>query len=379
MNLETPKILSPEKAEEIEKNIRREVIEGRLPEYVENDPTNITPDEMREKGIEKRQAKMDREKVKTFTRKYSSQERQELAQKMKEIPKGQRKQELDIFYAKQKEIMKEFEKNPKERDVEKIMKEKQVLFTHGIPLDIFINYPSRKEKIMMNTANNNLVIDTKNTDAATMIKIVLGFKPTISTSVSKTSESSPYAHYYKFGLLIDKGKIMLASDKDAFTKASGFYQRSPKYGDLDASNMMTSTIQKDISGNLRNAIINSRGAHQGARNEIAIENPGVAGLYIDNNKGLMSRTELDQIAKIARELNLPIYRLLKGEIYHLTKNEPVEASINDIQKNSRIISLQEQLSIAKDVVSKNVFKDKKIPKEAKDYIKSLEKKVKTTH
>jgi|694.fasta_scaffold05653_9 hypothetical protein len=319
--------------------------------------------------------------IRRFTRSYSSVERTAKAQELRGIPKDQREEELESFYKEQEAIRVEFLETLDERQVEDIMNQYDVIFTHGIPLDS-----------MKNTSHNNTVIDTESIKLETKIKLILGFQPTISACVIKVSEQSPNAHYYKFGLMIGRGTVMLAHNRDTATVAENMYSRRLKDGEYNKDgeknsyingknysffpeNMVNHSIQTNIQENIRQAIEEPVGGKSGdARNEVVIENPDAIGFYIDLNTEI-GDVELIQIVKIARNVGLPIFGLKNGRIFSLQDNGQEEINLDELHISEELTE-QKRLKYIEDTIQDNVFVGGKIPIEAERRISSLKSKVK---
>ena len=325
---------------------------------------------------------IDKNGIRRFTRSYSSVERIAKAQELRGIPKDQREEELESFYKEQEAIRLEFLETLDERQVEDIMNQDNVIFTHGIPLES-----------MKNTSHNNTVIDTEKIKPETKAKLILGFQPTISACVTKISEQNPNAHYYKFGLMIGRGTVMLAHNRDTGTIADNMYSRRLKDGEYNQDgernsyingksysflpeDMSNHSIQMNIQENIRQAIeepIGSIGSPGYASNEVVIENPDAIGFYIDFNNQI-SEAELIQITKIARDINLPIFGFRNGQIFYLqeTGKEKVNLSELHVSKN---LTEQQRLRYIDDTIKDNAFVGEKIPIEAERRISSLKSKV----
>ena len=328
---------------------------------------------------------IDKNGIRKFTRSYSSVERIAKAQELRGIPKDQREEELESFYKEQEAIRLEFLETLDERQVEDIMNQDNVIFTHGIPLES-----------MKNTSHNNTVIDMEKIKPETKAKLILGFQPTISACVTKISEQNPNAHYYKFGLMIGRGTVMLAHNRDTSTVADNMYSRRLKDGEYNQDgernsyingksysflpeDMSNHSIQMNIQENIRQAIeepIGSIGFPGYASNEVVIENPDAIGFYIDFNNQI-SEAELIQITKIARDINLPIFGLRNGQIFYLQETGKEEVNLSELHV-SKNLTEQQRLKYIDDTIQENIFPDEQIPIEAKKRISSLKSKIEET-
>ncbi len=248
------------------------------------------------------------------------------------------------------------------------MKEKQVIFTHGIPFDKYLGEGDGTEKIMKNTSGNNRIVDAKKLDYELLTKTILGLQPTISTCVNKVSETDPAAHYYHSGLLLGGGTIMMAQNSDMFTETRNIYSKGKKDGEKTTKDLLTHNIQGNIEENLNQAINSADNNQQGAKNEIIIENPDTLGIYIDYNAYQKDLNKEDDnsikgVQKLSNKLNLPLFGLIDGKIRELTIDENGEVlegkfiTIEEIQKKHKEISIDNKLEYIDDSVNSGIFEN----------------------
>ncbi len=164
------------------------------------------------------------------------------------------------FYDKTASEKENFESQEKERSVAEIMKEKDMVIVHAIPLTSL----DRKS-----TPENNLILKSNGyQDFRTSVEILSGLSPTISTSIP-SSDKSQNGLYYPSGVILGEGKVLTAQSEDSGSVAHGLYKRIPKFG---AEN--ETAIQSKIDIN--------KTAEEGSRyNELTVENPQIAGLFYD--------------------------------------------------------------------------------------------------
>ncbi len=214
------------------------------------------------------------------------------------------KSALDAFYKEQADLKSSFEGEEKSRDVEALSKEKGYIFLHGIPT---------KNRNMNNTAENNPALKVAGMSTQDKLSLLMGLEPTISTSILKEGQKDAKT-YYTFGVILGGGNILSAYKEDSGTLAESLYSRKSKYD----REMERTSIQPNIEDRLEEAVnapVDSR--NYGKYNEIVVERPEVAGLYInlsqlDKN---YDQIGIGELKKYSEALNLPIYALKDGKIY----------------------------------------------------------------
>lgn len=329
----------------------------------------------------------DNKKLRDFTKKYSSVERDELVSDIKNVTREERKHEIEEFYKKQEAILEEFEGSIDQRNIKDIIKEKQVLFTHGIPFDEYWGEADRKQKVMKNTLGNNNVINPRKLNYENLVKIVIGLQPTISTCVNKVSETDPRSHYYPSGLLIGGGRAMIVNQQDMFTVASNLYSRGLKKGrrELASEDMVTHSIQNNIPQKIEKTVsISDSNSRLGAKNEVVIEDPETLGFYVDYNryqgdKDYLLEEEkeyLRQVKELSKKFNLPFFVLIDGKIREIAIDENgkaiegKEVTIEEMLAENRDISINDKLHYINDIIEEGIFPEDEIPKAVEDRIKN---------
>ncbi len=274
------------------------------------------------------------------------------------------KTKLAEFYKEQSDLKSSFESEEKERDIETLSKDKGYIFLHGIPT---------KNRNMNNTAENNPAMKTSGMSTEDKLSLLMGLEPTVSASVLKEGQQDAQT-YYTFGVILGGGKVLSAYKEDSGTLAESLYSRRSKY---DRETKQTS-IQPNITAHLDEAVnapVESR--NWGKYNEIVVEQPKVAGLYINlsqlNNN--YDRIGIGELKRYSEIMNLPIYALKDGEIYPFDidskigvmddgrkyqKENAFEAegnklSLDNVIDSRREIGQEEKLKLATSVIEKNPF------------------------
>lgn len=164
------------------------------------------------------------------------------------------------FYDKTASEKENFESQENERSVAEIMKEKDLVIIHAIPLTSL----ERKS-----TSENNPILRSGGyQDFKTSVEILSGLSPTISTSIP-SSEKTQNGLYYPSGVILGEGKVLTTHSEDSGSVAYGLYKRIPKYG-----GGRQTAIQSKIDINKTT----EEGSHY---NELTVESPQVAGLFYD--------------------------------------------------------------------------------------------------
>lgn len=206
------------------------------------------------------------ENINSITRDFSKayhhpEYRNEVAKQIIEARKsGQNAEAIrNSFYDKTASEKENFESQEKERSVAEIMKEKDLVIIHAIPLTSF----ERRS-----TPENNPVLKSNGyQDFETSTEIISGLSPTISTSIP-SPEKRKNGLYYPSGVILSEGKILATESSDLGTQAHGLYKRISKYGEQKTAIEPDINIDKVIEGG-------------GNYNELTVENPKIAGLFYD--------------------------------------------------------------------------------------------------
>lgn len=253
------------------------------------------------------------------------------------------KTELKKFYDEQSEIKTKFEQERERRDVGKISQEKGLFVIHGLPLEEFF---------MNSTEVNNQTFEARDMSVEDKIKLLMSFEPTISASavgVDQTLEDSKAM--YPFGVILNGGQVLAAHDEDALTLATGLYSRKTKRN-VPGEFRVGSTIQENISENIDKAMNNS------TYNELVVENPQIAGFFVNLDDSKIGQQQLGQIQKISQQFNMPVFGLQGGKQIELfgAGGTAKESSLGEILDSGRVISSKEKLALSKDVIEKAPFK-----------------------
>ena len=271
---------------------------------------------------------------------------------------------LNGFYKEQSDLKSTFENEERSRDVETLSKEKSYIFLHGIPT---------KNRGMNNTAENNPALNTTAMSTEDKLALLVGLEPTIAVSIIKEGQKEARA-FYSFGVIIGGGKILSAYKEDSGTLAESLYSRRSKYD----KETKTTGIQPDIEKHLDEAVnapVESR--NWGKYNEIVVERPKVAGLYINLSQfSDQDGLGIVELQKYATEMNLPVYALKDGKIYPFDLLDKIgvresgqryqkedafevsgsELSLQEVIDNRREIDQEEKARLATSVVENNPFR-----------------------
>ena len=275
------------------------------------------------------------------------------------------KDTLDSFYKEQSELKSTFEGEEKSRDVETLSKEKGYIFLHGIPT---------KNRGMNNTAENNPALKTSGMSTEDKLSLLIGLEPTISASVLKEGQQDAQT-YYTFGIILGGGKILAAYKEDSGTLAESLYSRRSKYDRETRETSIQANIEKKLEEAV-NAPAESR--NWGKYNEIVVEQPKVAGLYINLSQLIQNKDRIGiaELQQYATGMNLPIYGLKDGKLYpfdidnkieirgdgkkYQKENafdvDGVELHLGDVIDKQREVSPEEKLELATSVIEKNPFR-----------------------
>lgn len=167
------------------------------------------------------------------------------------------------FYDKTSSEKENFESQEKERSVAEIMKEKDMVIVHGIAL------------LNNNAMDNNTVIDSKKINFEESCKLIMGLEPTLSTSIPSPDRGNN-GLAYKQGIILGEGKVLSASALDASSVALSIKKRIAMSGTQDNFSH-DSAIQSKIN---IEEIVSDQGPGK-PWNELVVENPKIAGLFID--------------------------------------------------------------------------------------------------
>lgn len=297
--------------------------------------------------------KLDDEKMLEIAQNKFSRIREEIQERYKLLDETQdvilessgldnSKAELKKFYDEQSEIKNSLEEERAQRDVGKISREKGLFVIHGLPLEKFF---------MNNTEVNNQTFEARDMSLEDKIKLMMSFEPTISASAVRADQPLDSSKaMYPFGVILNGGQVLAAHNEDALTLATGLYSRKTKRN-LPEEFRMGSTIQKNITENLDKAMNNS------TYNELVIEDPQIAGFFVNLDDSKVVQQQLDQIQKISQQFNMPVFGLQGGKQIELfgAAGAVKDFSPGEILDSGRVISNEEKLALSKDIIENAPF------------------------
>ncbi|MFA6463891.1 MAG: hypothetical protein WCV55_02710 [Candidatus Paceibacterota bacterium] len=278
------------------------------------------------------------------------------------------KDKLKKFYDEQSDLKTTFEGEKEIRDVETLSRENGYIFLHGVPT---------KHRANRNTSMNNPTFNTEALSTEDKLSLLMGLEPTISASVIKEGQDDVET-FYTFGVILAGGTVLSAYSEDAGTLAEGLYSRSSKY-DKETKQIQRTSIQSNISKHLDKSINTpAQERMYGSYNEIVVEKPKVAGLYINISQfnPNFERIDISELQKYAKEFNLPVYALKDGKLYPFDVDNKIEIgedgkkrqkensfepegeqlSIDDVVDKQRDIFGEEKIKLATSVIEKRPFK-----------------------
>lgn len=203
-----------------------------------------------------------------------------------------------------------------EAQVEKVSKENDVLFVHGIKSGL--------------TGTNSLLYEKSSINWKTKLDILLGLEPTISTSAidNKATTKKIWSPY---GVLLKGGEIEAAFSEDAGTIAKSLTERKSHISGKENLPEKINNVIKTISPD--------------TYNEFVINNPKIAGFYYSLDPNPRPVAEIPSIEEIQKEIakyNLPLYLIKNGKASDLSGNpisyqEIVENDFKLDQTNKNMI------------------------------------------
>jgi hypothetical protein len=205
------------------------------------------------------------------------------------------RQELDAFYGIQEAAWIEYQEAEKARDIKNIAGQYDVFFVHGL-----------KDKMAPDT--NSLL--SQSATVEDKLKILLAFEPTISTSTISAGDSNRNM-WSRVGVLLAGGRVLEAMEGDAGTVARGLKQRENHQ----------STPDTEIAARIKSSI-EKRAAWGTSYNELVVESPAVAGIYIcidaDSTRIEYEPFRVERLLTISQETGLPLYAIEGGRVYEMT-------------------------------------------------------------
>lgn len=212
---------------------------------------------------------------------------------------------LEEFYKKQGN---EYEKDKKERDIENISSNHDVLFVHGILLNPDSSF------------NNSLLRD--NIDWDDKLDILLSLEPSISTST--ISEGDNRSNFWApQGVILGSGSVIDASRSDIGTQPENIKKRT----------RATKSIFKNIDSRIEDSIRNKSRC-----NELTVEKPKIAGLYyVDNEDYNVDSLDHDKLFEISKKRNLPVYNFMNGVPYEANYDEKNKKFVSQYEVDKKDI------------------------------------------
>lgn len=200
------------------------------------------------------------------------------------------KEEIKTFYEKEKAAWEA--KDAHARDLGRVIEEHGVVVTHALlPCDV--------------PDGNSLI--RGGVGWRTKIRIVAGLSPTVCASTVKEGDTADRM-WYPAGILLGGGSVQDAAPRDNASRARGRKTR-------------TGEMRSDPTEKIRNAI-EGRDTHGQGYNEIAVENPVIAGLFVCTDSGQWkdrdSAISIEEMTEMGAELGVPTYEIFKGKTYRVT-------------------------------------------------------------
>lgn len=266
-----------------------------------------------------------------FSRRYYAQERTITAAKASD----ERRSGLDgktVISAFKEKVLSELE----QRSVEKVSQEENVLFIHGIHLlEPAMEYTLLKPDV----------------DWETKLGILLALRPTIAASTIY-KEDGPERLWFSLGVILSRGTILKAFPQDSGTISTAINQR----GHSEEPPIDT-TFAETVKNAIRNRTKDPN-PNGNLCNELVVENPQIAGLYICLDKselekdGYLTTKLIDKALQAADKFGLKIFYIEKGEWSEAT-----------VDSEERILRLKKKVGV-EDII-KHAYA---LPKEKRDEI-----------
>lgn len=262
---------------------------------------------------------------------------------------------LNEFYASQSGLKNQLNEEQDVRDVAKLSEQNNLVFIHGVPL-------RAGRDNMRNTVENNPTVSVVNADFRTKLDLLLSLQPTISASAVSIAErkSDDIDSFYPAGVVLAGGTVLAAYQRDIGTFAYGLYTRGSKY-DHEVSK---TTIQPNIREHIAEAIEPSEKVHMtGKHNEIVVENPKPAGLYIEleyfeqlyQSNNSLRDSQLAIVTDYAKEAGLPVYYRRGGKFYDNPDGLTAPLTFKDIHSKARELEMGERAALAEKIIEEKPF------------------------
>lgn len=203
-------------------------------------------------------------------------------------------------------ISKEIDSSPK--NIAELTKKHKVYFVHGIHPNF-----SPKDKTLLNPR-----VSWKR-----KLDVVLSLKPTLSASTIKKGENWG-SLWSRMGVILSEGDVEASYSTDGATQAKSLTKRS-------LISIRKSTIEQGIRKT------GPKGGVSGKNyNEFVVSNPSVAGFYVclddTRNWGLRDLVPFNEIVKKTSEKSLPLYMMLRGELYKPTEGSITASDLDNLKR-----------------------------------------------
>ena len=264
---------------------------------------------------------------------------------------------LDSFYSGQSEQWKEYMEDEKARDVQNICREYGCFMVHAISPDF-------------TPGNNSLLY--KGTSWKDKLKVLLALEPTISASTIQPGDNDQNL-WSRMGLIVSKGKVTYAENRDAGTQALNIKER--------ADNSKLLGFQPDNARDMISGAISGR--QKNAYNEMVIRDPKIAGFFvcldkfkgIDDDLGKVQRP-ISEIMPVLQDLKMPLYALKNGRAYEFIEQNDGSLDVGEEIDLDTLLNSQYDVNgrrddLLEDVFANNVLKAEKLAAQELNLFKSF--------
>jgi hypothetical protein len=185
-------------------------------------------------------------------------------------------------------------------DLKEFAAKHHVIVAHGINPDSYV------------AGNSALMAEASNFQ--TKLAVTLALEPTIATSSLRVGDSERNV-WNGVGVILSGGQIIDAHAHDAGSVASGLHERSTHPG-----------LKKEVlEEKLRTAANPDAGARSwSGYNEIIVDNPKVAGLYVVNDELQENSTQINipiEVEQASEHFGLPLFVISHGQAYAVRRYE----------------------------------------------------------
>jgi hypothetical protein len=219
---------------------------------------------------------------------------------------------LQKFYENQKDVWNVYYgEEMHARDVRNVIGKYNIPIIHGITPD-------------WAPLGNSLL--RRGIDWETKLKIVLALQPTISTSTIMKGDGND-SYWSWIGVVINGGNVMSATASSQANQARGISDRKTGSENLD-------NLEKKAEQSIGEAIFNRPTR---LLNELTVGKPEVAGFYLSIEAYESAKTKyasdrtgatpLEDIDRVCRELDLPLYLFKSGELFEARYDEASQSIV----------------------------------------------------